>query len=133
MKKTYFTAFALLALYGACVTEGNASNIQVTINSKDSIFNDSKDPIYLYFKGKKDTNSSNYYIQRLTSDQTGPYVVTKDMINNNDLFDVIASKSRTGDPDWKFLAGSCTDLQITKDYTLLIEPGLKTSCSVFEK
>lgn len=133
MKKKYLSAFVLLALCGVCVTEGNTSNIQVTINSKDSIFNDSKDAIYLYFKGKKDSANSNYYILKLTPDQTGPYVVTKDMINNNILFDVITSKSSTGDPNWKLLAGSCTDLQITKDYTLLIEPGLKTSCTVFEK
>lgn len=119
MKKNYLLAVLMATSSVLLMTDVYASKLKV--------INNGHEPMFIYFKGKGD---SKYYIQPHTGSSSVTYEVTSEMISGKDVFEVIASKTGSGNPDLKLLAGSCKNLITDKNYILLVEPGFKTSCDV---
>ena len=110
------------ALSAALLGDAFASHAKV-INSTDNT-------IYVFLRGQgmKKPSHTEAVPARATVDLT----INDEHIGSQKVFEAIASTERTGDPDLKPLAGTCSQLSKDTDYTLLIEStkmGLKTSCT----
>lgn len=57
------------------------------------------------------------------------YTVTKVNVQGENTFEVIASTDNGGDPDWKLLGATCSNLVTDADHTIIIDSTLgKLSC-----
>lgn len=105
--------------------------------SEVKIINYTDSKAHVYFRGKGKTHHSIVTLApKGMNESVSTHQVLREQVENAPLFEAIASTGSKGDPDWKLLAGTCANLEIDKNYTLLIEPslqGLKTSCTVINK
>ncbi len=119
-KLNFITAFTILS--SVLLSESFAS-------SKVKIINNTEEPIKVFFRGKGGTK---LYSAIANSNTIIPFKIASEYIENKPIFEVIATGSKSENPDWSLLGGTCSDLEVDKDHTLLIEKsfqGLKTSCS----
>lgn len=105
--------------------------------SEVKIINYTDSKAHVYFRGKGKVTP---YIVTLApkgmNESVSTHQILREQMENAPLFEAIASTGNEGDSDWKLLAGTCANLEIDKNYTLLIEPslqGLKTSCTIINK
>ena len=118
----YKIATALSALYLTLLSDAFASQVKVSNNTDDTI--------HVFFRGKESKKSP--HVESVPAHSSQTFIITDEYIDNQFLFQAIASTNRRGNPDWKLLAGTCDELNKDTDYTLIIETtkmGLKTSCT----
>ena len=84
-------------------------------------------PIYIFISGECS------YACRKDNVGTGEkkdIMVQEENVQSKPTFKVTASTSGAGDPDWKLLGGTCSNLVTNSNHTVLIDStaGLKLSC-----
>ncbi|OJW49053.1 MAG: hypothetical protein BGO67_10800 [Alphaproteobacteria bacterium 41-28] len=75
------------------------------------------------------------YIVTLAPNTAGEYEIIDEYIEGKPVYEAIASTGSGGNPDWKFLGGTCSPLYKDKNHIIRIEPtlaGLKTSCTTLK-
>lgn len=91
-----------------------------------SVINKTSDPIQLFFRGE---GSDSHSKKLIGAGQQKDLIVERENISGKPTFEVIASTSTSGDPDWKLLGGKCKELVADSDHTIVIESTLgKISC-----
>ena len=82
--------------------------------------------IQVCIRGK---NATEHHTKFINAGSTRAYTITRSIVSDKPTFEVAASTGNGGDPDWKLLAGKCTDLVTDADHILLIDSTLgKTTC-----
>lgn len=124
MKKHIKTLILATALSTVCISAAEAGGLQI-INNTDK-------NIQVFIRGAK---SSRHFTELLTPNSNKNIIIEEAQVDNQAVFEVIASTGNGGDPDWKLLGGKCDQLLTKRNHTLLIETsagGLKTSCTTLE-
>ncbi len=124
--KTYkISLLAGLAVFSLSASLAYASKIEVQ--------NKTGENIQVFFRGVG--SSKPPYIVTLAPNTTGEYEIKDEYIEGKPAYEAIASTGSGGNPDWKFLGGTCTPLYKNKDHIIRIDStvgGLKTSCTTLE-
>ncbi len=103
-----------------------------TFGGSLEVINNTPNTVQIFIRGE---NSSKYRREFIESHQTKKMNIVEENVENKPVFQVIASTSSGGDPDWRLLGGECNHLLTRKNYTVLIESsvgGFKTSCTTLE-
>lgn len=85
-------------------------------------------PIYVFISGE---GSDTYYKELVGAGEKKEIMVLEENVQSKPTFKVTASTSGSGDPDWKLLGGTCSNLVTNSNHTVLIDStaGLKLSCT----
>jgi len=105
-------------------------SISIAFASEVTVNNNTDNTIHVFFQGKQSKKAP--HVETIAPHSSDTFTITEEHIDNKPIFKAIASTSRTGDPDWKLLAGICDRLNKDVNYKLIIETtsmGLKTSCT----
>lgn len=119
MKKYKIALILTTALGAAFVSTANAGTLRV-INKI------SREPVYLFFRGEgSDTHSSTL----IEAGQQKNLIIESPTVKGKPTFEVIASTSNEGNPDWKLMGGKCVELVTDSDHTIIVDSTLgKISC-----
>lgn len=83
--------------------------------------------VYIFIQGE---GMDKHYVQLVEANQMRSFDVNKTHTFGKPLFEVIASTCGEGNPNWKILGGTCSQLVTDADHTLVIESRLgKVSCT----
>lgn len=120
MKNSTKIALLAMGLSTALCAEAFASRMDLV--------NKTKNPkVYVFVRGVNSNQKPNTYT---ITGESQSFDITPELVDNKQIFEITASTSPSGDPDWKLFAGTCTDLFIDKNYKLLIDSTLgKLSCT----
>lgn len=118
--KTYGTALCLATILGMMTTSIAYAGRLTVINSIPN------QPIYLFIRGE---GSNAYYTQSIEAGKQINLYVEEEDVKGKPMFEVTASATSGGDPDWKLMGGTCSNLVTKADHTLIIKSTLgKISC-----
>jgi hypothetical protein len=118
--KTYGTALYLATILGMMTTSIAYAGRLTVIN------NIPNQPIYLFIRGEGSNAYSTYSVE--AGEQINLHV-EEENVKGKPTFEVTASTTKGGDPDWKLMGGTCANLVTKADHTLVITSTLgKISC-----
>lgn len=120
MKKYRRTLLFTTAL---CITSASIAEAGIlTVNNK---IPDQR--IQLFIRGE---GSDTYQIQLVEAGEAKSFGINKEHVQGKNTFEVTASTGNGGDPDWKLLGGTCSNLFTEADHIISIDSTLgKISCT----
>lgn len=115
-KKSLILAVTFIIAYNAPVYAGTLTVINKIVDQ----------PIQLFIRGE---HSDTYQVVLIQADSKSVIDVKKEYVNGKETYEVIASTSLGGDPDWKLLGGKCSNLVTNTDHIITIDSlAGKVSC-----
>jgi len=73
--------------------------------------------IYLFIRGE---GNNTYFTKVVESEKELVFSVEEEDVKGKPTFDVTASTNSGGDPDWKLMAGQCSNLVTKANHTIIV-------------